>query len=215
MDFREYRTAFLVGAASSVLWFFVLKHLSLLTEGELVAGVIILPFLFVLGIAIARHWFSGRMVHKLAKFLMVGVLNTGIDLFIFDTLIVLTGRATGTPIIAFKSLSFVCALFNSYELNRLWTFSGESAPRRTRNEFSRFAAITVVGFLVNVGATYGIVAAFAPPFGVSQIRWDNVAAVVATVLNLAWNFIGYKLFVFNANGGNVTEDTDIASPNII
>ncbi len=216
MDLREYRTAFIVGAVSGVLWFFVLAHLSLLAEGELIAAVAALPILFVLGIALARRRFTGRMAHKLAKFLMVGVLNTGIDFFVFDTLIVLTGRAAGTPLIAFKSLSFVLALVNSYELNRRWTFDAEAAPQRTKSEFSRFAVITVVGFLVNVGTTFAVATAFRPLFGMSQIRWDNVAAVIATALNLAWNFVGYKLFVFRADGGGTAvDDADLAASGIV
>ena len=223
MNLREYRTALIVGVVSGVLWFFVLAHLSLLAEGELIAAAAALPVLFVLGIALVRRRFTGRMAHTLAKFLMVGVLNTGVDFFVFDTLIVLTGRAAGAPIIAFKSLSFLLALINSYELNRLWTFDAEAAPKRTRSEFSRFAVITAVGFLVNVGATFAVATAFRPLFGMSQIRWDNVAAVIATVLNLAWNFAGYKLFVFRASGGKIgaaaeTETgagADFATPGIV
>ncbi len=200
MHAHDYKIAFVIGVASSVLWFFVLRHLSLLSEGELVAAIVAIPFLFLAGIALVHRFFRSHVFHKATKFLMVGVLNTGIDFFVFDTLIAWTGHDQGIAITLFKSFSFFCALFNSYELNRLWTFDGEAEPSRTRQEFGRFAAITVVGFLVNVGTTSGIVAAIHPLFGLSQIRWDNVAAAGATVLNLVWNFVGYKLFVFKSKG---------------
>ncbi len=215
MDLREYRMALVVGAVSGVLWFFVLAHLSLLAEGELIAAAAALPAVFVLGIALARRWFPGRMAHTLAKFLMVGVLNTGIDFFIFDTLIVLTGRAAGAPILVFKSISFAAALVNSYEFNRRWTFDAGASPARTRSEFSRFVGITVIGFLVNVGTTFAVATAFRPLFGMSQIRWDNVAAVIATALNLAWNFAGYRLFVFRTDGRTAGDGADLAAPSII
>ena len=198
MDTRDYKIAFAIGAASSVLWFFVLKHLSLLSEGELLAAVFSLPFLCAAAVAAAHALFRGALFHKIAKFLMVGILNTGIDFFIFDTLIVVTGSDRGLPISLFKSISFIFAMFNSYEWNRWWTFDNESAPSRTRNEFTRFAAVTFVGFLINVGTTSLLVNAVHPLSGISQIRWDNVAAAAATALNLIWNFAGYKIFVFHS-----------------
>lgn len=211
MPTRDYKTAFGIGLVSAVLWFFVLRHLSLAHEGELVAALVAVPFLFVAGVALAHRWFHGHVFHKIAKFLMVGALNTGIDFFVFDTLIVWTGFATGMPIALFKSCSFLCALFNSYELNRLWTFDSEAASSRTRREFVSFAAVTLVGFLVNVGTTFFIIDSMRPLFGLSQIRWDNAAAVVATALSLAWNFVGYRLFVFTAKGS----PSDIITPNVI
>ncbi len=199
MPARDYKMALGIGLAASVLWFFVFRHLSL-ARGETFAALAAIPLLSVLGVALAHRWFHGHVFHKFAKFLIVGVLNTGVDFFVFDTLIVLTGSATGMPIVAFKSFSFLCALFGSYELNRIWTFDGEAAYSRTRKEFMRFAAVTLVGFLVNVGTTALIVGVMRPPLGFSQIRWDNVAAVAATALNLIWNFAGYKLFVFRSKG---------------
>lgn len=211
MPTRDYKIAFGIGLASSVLWFFVLRHLSLSHEGELVAALVAVPFLFLAGVALAHRWFHGHVFHKIAKFLIVGVLNTGIDFFVFDTLIVSTGLATGAPIALFKSFSFLCALFNSYELNRLWTFDGEAETSRNKREFARFAAVTLVGFFLNVGTTFLIVGLTKPLFGLSQIRWDNVAAVAATALNLIWNFAGYKLFVFRSKG----PISELISPNVL
>lgn len=211
MNLREYRTPFFVGVASSVLWLFVLKNLNLFGRGELVGVAIAIPVLFVLAAFLAVRFFHGHIFHKLLKFLIVGVLNTGIDFFIFNTLIALTAIETGAFITVFKSISFVCALFNSYELNRLWTFDGEASDGRSKQEFMRFAAITIIGFLINVGITSLIIATIRPAFGFSQVRWDNVAAAAATGLNLLWNFAGYKAFVFKSKG----RASDLTSPNVI
>jgi putative flippase GtrA len=201
---RNYRIALIVGVASSVFWFFVLQHLSLLSNDAFVAAVVAMPFLFLATVTLVYRFPLSHLLHKIAKFMMVGVLNTGIDFFIFNTLIIFTGLDTGVPITLFKSFSFLCALFNSYELNRLWTFDDEAAPSRTGREFGRFAMVTLIGFFINVGTTSGIVATVHPLFGLSQIRWDNVAAIIATALNLAWNFVGYKIFVFGSKGQIVT-----------
>ena len=199
---RDYKIAFVIGVASSVLWFFVFKHLALLTENKLLIAISFLPIACLAAVAVAHALFRGKFFHKAVKFLMVGILNTGIDFFIFDTLIIATGNATGLPVTLFKSISFLCAMFNSYELNRWWTFNDEAAPSRTKREFVRFAVVTIIGFLINVGSTSLIVAAVHPFPGISQIRWDNIAAAVATVLNLAWNFAGYKIFVFTTSNAS-------------
>jgi putative flippase GtrA len=193
----DYKIAFAIGAVSGALWFFVLGHLSLF-GGWRFTVIFIVPFLFIAIVALAHAIFRGQLFHKIAKFFIVGILNTGIDFFIFNTLIVLTGIDKGFTITLLKSTSFVCAMLNSYALNRAWTFDHESAPAWTKAEFMRFALVTFFGFLINVGTTSLIVNAIHPLFGMSQIRWDNVAAVLATALNFIWNFVGYKVFVFKS-----------------
>ena len=193
---RDYKFAVGAGLVASILWFFVLSHLAIAGEGVLIAGLLALPLVFVIAIGLAHSIFKKGMVHKGIKFLIVGVLNTGIDFFIFNALIAYTGINSGSWVLTFKSISFVVALMNSYEMNRLWTFDAESAEKRSKEEFSRFATITLTSFLVNVGATALIANFIHPLFGLSQVRWDNVAAAVATILNLISNFIGYKLYVF-------------------
>lgn len=195
---RDYKIAFGIGVASSVLWFFALGHLGLLSMSRLLDAVIAIPLLFILGVALAQRFFKGHIFHKIVKFLIVGVLNTGIDFFVFNALIILTGIDSGAFVVLFKSISFIFAIFNSYELNRLWTFDDESAPVRNKQEFIRFVTITVASFLVNVGTTTVIANMVHPIFGMSQVRWDNVAAAIATLLNFILNFTGYKLFVFTS-----------------
>lgn len=197
---RDSLIAFVVGLIAGTLWFFALQHLALFSTWTLAALALAIPFLALAGTLLVNRFFRGHVFHKLVKFLTVGVLNTGIDFFVFNTLIAATGMDKGAPIALFKSFSFLCALVNSYEFNRFWTFDEEAAPSRTKREFARFAGITIVGFLVNVGTTSLIVATMHPLAGLSQVRWDNVAAVAATVLNLAWNFVGYKFFVFKSKG---------------
>lgn len=210
---KDYKMALLVGLASGVLWFFVLQRLAL-AEDERIGALVALPIIFPVAVWFARRFFGGtgkgsHAFRKAARFLMVGILNTGIDFFVFNILMAATGLEVGLPVTLFKSVSFFCALFNSYELNRRWTFDGEGEDVRTAKEFARFAAVTGVGFLVNVGTTSLIVIAAHPAFGLSQARWDNVAAAAATALSLAWNFVGYKWFVFT----NVKSDHSL--PDVI
>jgi putative flippase GtrA len=211
MRTRDYRLTSIIGAVSGALWFFILMDLGLFSLALRIAIGIAVPLLCLGAVFVARRLFHGRTFHKFVKFALVGLLNTAIDLSIFDLLILATGVATGWwPITIFKSVGFIAALWNSYELNRQWTFDGDAAPSRTRRELAAFVVITVVGFLLNVSAT-SFIANFTPPLGLSQVRWDNVAAIIATALNLVWNFVGYQIFVFNAKG----RKESIISPNVI
>lgn len=196
---RDYKIAFGLGVASSLLWFFVLEHLALFSMSKLLVVVVAIPVFFILGVSLAHRFFTNHILHKMPKFLIVGILNTGIDFFIFNAFIVMTGIGTGIFVLVFKSISFLFALLNSYELNRLWTFDDGAAPSRNKEEFIRFVAITFASFLINVGTTAIIANMIHPLFGMSQVRWDNVAAGVATILNFILNFTGYKLFVFTSH----------------
>lgn len=210
---NDYKTAWVIGISSGVLWFLILQDLALFSLFLRVAIGVAIPILCALAVAVARRFFHGRMFHKFVKFVLVGLLNTAIDLFIFDLLILITGIATGWGITLFKSIGFLAALWNSYEQNRLWTFDGDAAPSRTKREFATFMVITVIGFFLNVGAT-SFIANMVPPFGISQVRWDNVAAIAATVLNLVWNFAGYKFVVFRS-GGAAAGANEVITPNAL
>jgi putative flippase GtrA len=214
---KDYKIALSIGLASAVLWFFVLKRLGF-SARTLDAALIAVPLAFLLAALVAHRFFrtgaGGAAFHKGAKFLMVGVMNTGIDFFVFNALIAVTGFDQGFPVVLFKSISFLCALFNSYELNRLWTFGGEAAASRSAKEFGRFTAVTIVGFLVNVGTVAAVLGIAAPALGFSHVQWDNIAAFVATFVSLAWNFAGYSWFVFTAPPEHRRE-TSLPLPDVI
>ncbi len=192
----DYKMALGIGVASGVLWYFVLARIHPFSGDKILILAGFLLFLPVATIAAAQRFFRGHVLHKFVKFGAVGVLNAGLDFFVFNMLISVTGLDRGISIVMFKSASFLAALFNSYWLNRTWTFDRQSASSWSGPELARFAAITVLGMLINVGMTSLIVNTMTPLLGLDQLRWDNVAVAVAAVLTLSWNFSGYKLLVF-------------------
>lgn len=156
------------------------------------------PLLALLGIFIASV--LGKFIpvlFQLAKFLLVGALNTFVDLGVLNTLIGLTGIATSAGYSVFKGISFTLAVINSYFWNRQWTFGAQR--KEIGREFLQFFLVSAVGFLLNVGSASLIVNLVAPRFGFSGISenlWANIGAVAAAFVSLAWNFAGYKVFVF-------------------
>lgn len=159
--------------------------------------IFVFPVLSLVGLYAA--YFLNRFIpfaYQAAKFALVGFLNTAIDFGVANFLIFVTGIAAGWQVSAFKTISFIVAIINSYLWNKYWTFGRGKAGGV--HEFSQFFTVSVIGLGVNISATSIIIGAFQPVGGLSAAQWANAAFVAATVCSLVWNFIGYKFWVFKA-----------------
>jgi putative flippase GtrA len=143
---------------------------------------------------------------QIARFIVVGVINTGVDLVILNILIAVTHRGeNGIYFSVFKTIAFLFALTNSYLMNKYWTFVGDAAKGKNLIEASQFILVSLVGLVINVLVASAVVN-YIPPFWlIREIwtgaanhpqLWPSVGALCGTAIGLAWNFIGYKTFVF-------------------
>jgi len=158
--------------------------------------LIVFPFLTLLGIFLAA--FIGRkllIVWQAAKFLLVGALNTFIDLGVLNLLILISGIASGSLYSVFKGISFMIAVINSYFWNKFWTFR-KSKTTTPGKEFLQFFIVSAIGFGINVGAASLVVNVIGPQFGLTAEIWANIGAIAAAFCAMVWNFIGYKFIVF-------------------
>lgn len=146
-----------------------------------ISGMIVMNFL---GKKIPILW-------QLAKFGLVGVLNTAIDFGILNYLSVFAGVTSGVGLIPIKAVSFSIALVNSYFWNKGWVFEG----KKKANPVS-FAIVSALGIVINVGTVYVLTTAIGAPGNMSPSLWLNIANVGATALSMVWNYLGYKLVVF-------------------
>ena len=177
--------------------------------------IIVLPLLSILGM-----WLAGllakfiKVIYQIAKFVLVGALNTLFDWGILNLLIFLTVVASGPLYSVFKGISFLVAVINSYFWNIFWTFrktridadinkpriNADEADNGTRKavgkEFLRFFIVSCIGFAFNVGVATLVVNVWGPQWGVSAKLWANIGALGGTLIGLVWNFLGYKLIVF-------------------
>lgn len=133
-------------------------------------------------------------ISQFYKFILVGILNTLIDLGILNGLIFFTGIAAGWEFSFFKGVSFTAAVINSYFLNKFWTFQKKEGGGAA--EFGQFLIISVAGLGVNVGVASLFVNIIGPQGGISPQIWANVGAVAAIGFSTIWNFVLYKFFVF-------------------
>ncbi|MBU0476886.1 GtrA family protein [Patescibacteria group bacterium] len=188
--------ALIIGELVALLSFGILKNLGLETKFLYWFWPICLPVLSLFGLWVA--YLLGKKfltIWQVAKFLLVGALNTFVDLGILNILILISGVAGGLLYSVFKGASFVVAVINSYFWNKFWTFERVKLAD-PKKEFFQFLAVSAVGFLINVGAASLIVNLIGPQFGLSDKIWANIGAFSATFCGMTWNFLGYKFIVF-------------------
>jgi len=139
---------------------------------------------------------NSTIIKQISKFVIVGVINTGIDFAVLNALLFSTKIYSGRWLILFNSISFSAAVINSYFLNKYWTFKSQSGEDSKAKQFSQFLIISVIGISINDAIVYGLATFTSPLFGFSAQMWTNVAKLFATAASMVWNFIGYKFIVF-------------------
>jgi len=158
--------------------------------------LIVFPPLALLGMFLAS--FIGKkllIIYQAAKWVLVGALNTFIDLGVLNGLIWISGIATGLLYSVFKGGSFLLATLNSYFWNKHWTFAKRETVFSSR-EFSKFLLVTTIGLFINVGIASFVVNIIGPQYGIGEKMWANVGAFIAVLIAWVWNFLISKFIVF-------------------
>lgn len=175
----------------------VLKNMNIQMSAS--KGVIIaIAFTVLAAIGVAIGYFLSKyikIIFQIAKFGCVGAANFAIDIGILNLLIFLSGTAVGAAYIAFKVISFAFAVTNSYIWNKIWTFK-KTDTKETGKEFGQFIMVSVIGLVLNAAVAGFLVIAVGPMGGIKVKTWASVSAVVASICVMAWNFLGYKFWVF-------------------
>lgn len=192
---QDYAIAALVGFLAGVFAIPTLVNLGLRSRPILVVLPLAVPALFFVGMRVAAvlsRWLP--FMTQLGKFAVVGLLNTAIDFGVLNLLSAATGVTAGLVVGGVNVPGFSIAVLNSYFWNKFWVFRGREGAL---HDFPKFIAVSVVGLLLN--STIIILATtYVPTFpGLSSALWLNFAKVLATLLALVWNFLGYKFIVFS------------------
>lgn len=188
---------------------------------------VVLPIIFPIACLIFIYLASiiskkVKVAYEVAKFILVGGLNTLVDWGVLSFLI-LTFKHSGVDsnkvlfevfsiaIILYtllKAISFIVATTNSYIWNKFWTFKRKTTEKLGR-EFMQFITISIIGFLINVIIASSVFK-FIPLLGGLNIeQWALVSAAIASIIALAWNFVGYKFIVFNKKDGGTSNLSQI------
>lgn len=184
------------GAFIGILAPFIFSNLGASLPIPIIVFIPLLAFGSALGIATGYFLSKIRpFFFQLAKFGLIGVANTVVDLGIYNLFIYMSDVSSGYMIAVFKSFSVLAAIVNSYIWNKFWSFEKKEV-RNLGEEFTQFLMVSLVGLLLNVGITAFVVNVIGAPAGVADKTWANIGGLTASVLVLTWNFVGYKFFVF-------------------
>ncbi|MFH1714259.1 MAG: GtrA family protein [Candidatus Nealsonbacteria bacterium] len=134
-------------------------------------------------------------IYQMAKYLLIGVMATIVDLGILNVLIFTFGISIGIWYSVFKGISFVLATMAKYFGDKLWAFE-KTGKEGMGKEFINFFLVSLVGLGFNVAIASFVVNVMGPQFNMSLNTWASVGGIAAAFGVTAWNFIGYKFFVF-------------------
>lgn len=165
------------------------------------ALLVIVPILCVSGVIVANYigkWV--KIFQQLAKYGLVGVLNTLLDFSVLNLLSYIFSIYSQSSLILINVFSFLAANLNSYFWNKYWTFQNQN--KKVVGELLKFFIVSVIGFLLNSAILWFFTTRIKPLFGFSPQVWLNIVKLVATVVYIIWNFIGYKLIVFKEKTEN-------------
>ena len=152
---------------------------------------------------LARLWRA--VFFEIGKFVSVGVLNTLIDFGILNLLSYIFAIHSGPAIALFNAVSFSAAVVNSYFWNKFWTFRVGASDEGAK-DFVQFVFVSLIGLGLNTGIVYSLTTLVGAPEDVSPALWENIAKAIAIPVNLTWNFLGYKFWVFKSNKQLTTND---------
>lgn len=135
-------------------------------------------------------------VFQAAKYILVGIFVTIIDLKLFELLVWFFSffLAPISPIIS-KGISFLLSTFIKYWGNKHWTFEKPEKDGRGQ-EFFQFVIVTVIGLGIDVSSFFYFTKIMGPQLGAPEDVWIKLSVIFAALVAAIWNFLGYKFMVF-------------------
>jgi putative flippase GtrA len=128
-----------------------------------------------------------HLVHELAKFGIVGAVNTVLDFGLANLLYL----GLGWPAMGAKSASVAVAATSSFFMNRHWTFR-HRARTGLRREYTLFFLLNGVGLLI----ANACILVVEQGLGKTGPLWFNIAQVAGLALGMVFRFTTYKRWVF-------------------
>ncbi len=157
---------------------------------------VLLPVLSLLGVWILETVFKKTStLVQFGKSFLVGILNSSIDMGVFDCLTWFFSVASGWLPVLFKIVSFACGAVNSYFWNKFWTFQKKDTQNKVK-EAVQFFLVTSGGLLIHTIIIYIVINIIGVRFGVSERMWASIGNMTAVFIGFVWNFLGYKFIVF-------------------
>lgn len=127
------------------------------------------------------------------RFVIVGISNVTIDVLALNLLLLSFPTSNMGLLLLYNSLAYALGAFNSYVLNKHWTFHSRRAT--TGNELLRFAIVNVAGILCS-DCIIWIAARILHPLVANAVLWANASKVAAILGTAMLSYLGMRLWVF-------------------
>jgi putative flippase GtrA len=152
-----------------------------------------------------------RVIGQAARFVVVGLLNTVVDLGVLYLLMHIPGVPTSGEngfvyySTAAKGFSYILGICNSFLWNKYWTFNAGKSAKGWR-EFGMFVLVNIPPLVVNV-VVFGLLGLWS--HSGSDLAQEG-KAFIAAVVAVIWNFLGSRYFAFRhtALKGTAKGNTD-------
>lgn len=134
-------------------------------------------------------------VYQLAKFLLIGAFFAIFDLIILNLLMAYFGISKKQLIkyAIFVAFSFTLVTVFKYFANKYWAFE-KREKERMEKEFATFFLVTLISGLIQVGVASFFFKILV--FKLPELLAANFGKIFGIIFASAWNFLGYKFFVF-------------------
>lgn len=123
-----------------------------------------------------------KLFSQMIKYGLIGVINTLITWIIFFVLM----NVFGVDFKISNAVGYVAGFFNSFIMNKLWTFKGNETS--TIKQFIKFAAVFAICYLLQLGFVILLVEKISISENISQL----IGMVFYTLIGFVFN----KLFTF-------------------
>ena len=133
-----------------------------------------------------RRW--RQLVHELAKFGIVGAVNTVVDFGVFNFLLL---NGLGHKPLVSNMIALTVAATSSFFMNRYWTFRHRGRTN-LRREYTLFFLLNLVGLAISLVCVWLVRYGFA----LEGLLWLNAAKGLGLVLGMAFRFTTYRRWVF-------------------
>lgn len=134
---------------------------------------------------------------RISRFAVVGAMNAGVDLAVYNLLLLLDPSPTPVLLVVYNTCAVVAAIINSYLWNSRWTFRERrrAAPGRRWRERWLFTLQAGVNIAVNDAAVLGL-SLLTASWGVQSAVTANGSKVLAMVAASAVSYVLMHRFVF-------------------
>ncbi len=132
--------------------------------------------------AFPNHKQETPMIRQAARFAMVGVVNTAVDLGLFAIFF----YVLAWPLLLANAGGFMVAVCVSYILNKTWTFADPSQGQEAFRRGLAFAAVALGGLALGSLAIWLA----------AQVMVPILAKLASIGVTFAWNFTISRRWVF-------------------